>query len=669
MDGALNTPRPAGAPPAAAGAAPPAASRPLPAVTSADPEARIPAVMSSVFLELLAADATAVEFERPLVEARARGEDAAAIAELERAKLLALRIRETLERRRRREAELAALYDTASDLAALRDLDAVLRAIVHRARGLLRTDVAYLSMLDDTGTETYMRVTDGSVSARFQRVRIPLGRGLGGLVAQTGQPYSTANYLPDDRFRHTDEIDGSVADEGLVSILGVPLLLGRRVIGVLYAANRSERPWARDEVALLSSLAAHASVAIDNARLLDETRAALDELNRATGLVRAHSAAVERAAEAHDRLAGLLLRGGGVEDVAAAVTEVLGGTLAILDADGHVLARVGDPRLSPPDPGTLRGALATSRATGRSVPCAGSWIAPAAAGAEQLGVLVLGRDDLDDADQLILERAAMVTALLLLFRRSMAEAESQVRGDLLDDLLAEPMRDADGLIERARLLDVDLTRPHAVVVSRTAAADRRRVAFAAGQVASPRSGLGGEFRGLAVLLLPGLDAGEAARLVARELAAALGNPVTAGAAGPAARPDALVGAYAEARRCMDSLLALGREGAAASVEELGFVGVLLGDGRDVGGFVTATIGPVVAYDERRGTQLVHTLTEYFAHGGNLARTAAALHVHVNTVGQRLSRIEALLGDDWQQPDRSLEVQLALRLYRLGPALS
>ncbi|MEU4754624.1 GAF domain-containing protein, partial [Micromonospora tulbaghiae] len=259
-------------------------------------------VMSSPveFLELLAREAAAVEFEGPLVAARAAGLPAERLAELEQAKVVALRVRALLARRRRRETELSGLYDTASDLAGLRDLDDVLRAIVHRARILLGTDVAYMTLNDDERGDTYMRVTDGSISARFQRLRLELGDGLGGLVAQTGTPYVTSNYQEDERFRHTGEIDGGVGEEGLVAILGVPLRLGSSVIGVLYAANRSARPFAREEVSLLVSLAAHAAVAIDTARLLAETRAALAELSAANSTIRAHSSSVERAAAAHD---------------------------------------------------------------------------------------------------------------------------------------------------------------------------------------------------------------------------------------------------------------------------------------------------------------------------------------------------------------------------------
>jgi GAF domain-containing protein len=291
------------------------------------------------FFELLAREAPPVDFETPVAEARAAGAPPGAIEELERAKVAALRVRALLARRARREVELSALFETAGDLAGLRDLDAVLQAIVRRARQLLNTDVAYMTLNDAGRGDTYMRVTDGSISIAFQRLRLPLGAGLGGLVAQTGAPYASSGYLTDDRFRHTTSIDQGVAEEGLVGILGVPMRLGDRVIGVLFAADRSERSFAQEEVALLCSLAAHAAVAIESARLLQETRVTLEELSAASEVARVHSEAVERAARAHDRMTDLVVRGGGVEDVAAAVTDVLGGAILVLPPTAAVSPR------------------------------------------------------------------------------------------------------------------------------------------------------------------------------------------------------------------------------------------------------------------------------------------------------------------------------------------
>ncbi|MFF0696607.1 helix-turn-helix domain-containing protein [Streptomyces tendae] len=617
------------------------------------------------FLELLARGASADAYEQPVLLARAEGGPADRIDALERAKHLALRVRSELEGRRRREAELSALFETAHDLAGLRDLDAVLRAIVQRARSLLGTDVAYLSLNDPERGDTYMRVTEGSVAARFQQLRLGMGEGLGGLVAQTARPYVTDDYFKDARFQHTGTIDAGVRDEGLVAILGVPLMLGHHVIGVLFAADRRARVFEREQIALLGSFAALASAAIDTANLLAETRSALAGLERANEIIRDRSGVIERASDVHDRLAELVLRGGGVHDVAAAVSQVLDGTVEFTDAAAA-------PEY----------ALEASRADGHVVRHKDDWIAAVAAGDELFGALVLrGHPGLDPVDQLTLERAAMVTSLLLLARRSAAEAEQRVRGELLDDLLDARDRDPRLLDDRARRLRADLSAAHVVLVARidATAADadqeataRRRLWAAASHLAATRHGLAAARDGGTVLLLPLEDGDEAtdlARRTARHLGRAVHEAVTVGASAPvrdlAARPDTVAAAHTEAGRCLDALRLLGRCGDGAAAEDFGFLGLLLAGDQNVPGFVERTIGQVVAYDERRGTELVRTLDAYFSCGMSPARTKEALHVHVNTVAQRLERVGRLLGDNWQSPERALEIQLALKLHRLS----
>jgi hypothetical protein len=580
---------------------------------------------------------------------------------------LALRVQRTLSQHRRRENQLSALFDTAGDLAASRDLDAVLQAIVRRARMLLGTDTAYLTLPDEDAGDTYMRVTDGSVSALFQGLRLQLGDGLGGLVAQTARPYATPDYRTDARFHHTRSIDAGVLDEGLVGILGVPLVLGSSgsqpgtVIGVLFAADRSPRPFTPDEVALLCSLAAHAAIAIDTARALEDTRTALAGLARANAVIREHSAAMQRAEEAHDRLTDLVLRGGEVPAVAEAVAGLLSGTVTIHDPDGRPLG-AGPADAAPAE------AVADSHASARAVRHAGRWVCAVLAGQELLGSLVLeGRPHLDDPDRRLFERAGVVTALLLLLRRSVAEAENRVRGELIGDLLHVPQRDPVGLTERGRRLGIDLGRPHLLLVAEAAPDSGHRLAEAAGRYLFGRSGISAEQAGAVVLLVQydGSSPGETARDAAAHLGRLLGAPVTVAAADPASGPQALVAAHAEAVRCLRALQVLGRTGDGACPADLGFLGVLLGNAHNVDGFVTDTLGPLLAYDERRGTELVRTLDAYFRSGASLTRTKDCLHLHVNTVVQRLDRIQALLGEDWNSPARSLELHLALQLHHLA----
>ncbi|MEU9618222.1 helix-turn-helix domain-containing protein [Streptomyces sp. NPDC087228] len=638
-------------------------------------------------LDLLADDAPAEALGAVSSQARADGVPAGDLAEVERATATALRIRGALRQHRRRELQLTALFDTAGDLAASRDLDEVLNAIVRRARMLLGTDTAYLTLPDEEAGDTYMRVTDGSVSVLFQRLRLELGHGLGGLVAQTASPYATPDYRTDDRFHHTRNINAGVLDEGLVAILGVPLLLGSsrggtgKVIGVLFAADRAPRVFSPDEVALLCSLAAHAAIAIDTARALDDTRSALDELAEtnaelaeANAAVRAHSAAMRRAEESHDRLTDLVLRGRDVKEVAAAVAGLLDSPLTIHDPGGRPLAAVRpdgtDFAVDSMDAGWLAETAEESRTGARAVHRDGRWICAVLAGRELMAGLVLHRRrQLDDSDRRLFERASVVTGLLLLLRRTVAETENRIRGELITDLLTDADRDPAGLAERGRRLGIDLDRPHLLLVAEGGTRERLVPAAMRYLFGGEIHGVSAEHHGNVVLLIGAGDPGPAAGDVARAAAAQLGQlvqaPVTVAATGPARGARELASAYGEAARCLRALRVLGRTGEGACVEELGFLGVVLGNAQDVDGFVSATLGPLLEYDARRGTHLIRTLGAYFGSGGSLIRAKDELHVHVNTVVQRLDRVQVLLGRDWNEPGRALELQLALRLHALA----
>ncbi|MGW4159096.1 helix-turn-helix domain-containing protein [Streptomyces sp. NPDC004788] len=300
----------------------------------------------------------------------------------------------------------------------------------------------------------------------------------------------------------------------------------------------------------------------------------------------------------------------------------------------------------------------------------GTWIAPVIAGSEDLGVLVVrAATPLSGEDERLLELAAQSVALLILMQRSTAVAEGPVRDELLDDLLAEPQHAPQQIAQRARRLGIDLREPHVVVVARPEGGEQGRAVVWASSYAYRMSGLKTVQGGSVVLLLPGVDASGAAQAVSGELAPLLGHPVSVGAAGPGWSPDGVGRLFQEAMRCLDAMSALGGAGAAASAEDLGFLGLLLSDDHDVDGFIESAIGPVLDYDAERVTDLIHTLEAYFASGGSPTNAAEALHVHPNTVSRRLERIGELLGPEWQKPGQVLEVQLALRLQRTRAVLA
>jgi PucR C-terminal helix-turn-helix domain/GAF domain/GGDEF-like domain len=585
-----------------------------------------------------------------LLRLLARGAPAAELGEVAdesgEARELALRVRAAFDSRRRREAELTALVETARDLAALRDPGGILEAIVRRARTLLGTDVAYMTLYDPHAGDTFMRTTDGSVSAEFQRVRLSLGDGLGGLVASTHKPYWSADYLADHRFQHTGTIDSAVGDEGLVSICGTPLLVEDQFVGVLFAANRSPRPFSPDQVALLGSLAALAAVSIV------QTRSAAE--------VRRHTAGVERAAAAHDRFAELVLAGGGVDDITKALGDLLGGWVVLLGTEGERLSSHGQaPEADPVAPQAVEQTLRT----GRLAQSRDRWAIVVKAPQTHLGVLVLGGvRDLDEADQRTVERASVVSALVMLFERTAAEAEQRVRTDLVSDLVSG-RGDPSALQARVRAEGLDAARSHAVLVAQASDGTPRRTLLMAAHAAAGPGSVVGEHDGRVVALVPSDDAHASAAELAKRLARL--GAVTVGAAGPVTLAGGLPAAWSEAVRAVRALVALGRSGSGASSAHLGFAGLVVGSDPDVHRYVTQHLGPLLDYDARRGSELVKTLQAYFDAASSPRHAASALHVHVNTVSQRLERIGSLLGPDWQRPDVALELQLALRLRRLS----
>lgn len=602
--------------------------------------------------------------ESALLHLLAHGADHSTIAATDtdpELKELALQIWAAADVRRRREQELEALVDTATDLAAMTDPSFVLDAIVRRTRMLLGADVSYLTLADPERGDTYMRATAGSISADFQNLRLDPGDGLGGLAASTLKPYWTPDYRADDRFQHTGAIDSAVGDEGLLAICGTPLVVKDEFVGVLFAAHRTARAFSPDEVALLGSLATLAAVAIVQVGALDRAERALAELHVAHEDARRHADGVERAAAAHDRFAQLVLGGGGVGDITAALPGLLGGWAALLDPEGR--RRSASPNA--PETTAVESSHVSARelATSARLTRVGEeWIVPVAAVDDVLGHLVVGGvEALDEADARTIERAAVVTALVLLGERARIDTVLRRRSDLMANLLSG-RGDTDALGGSLRALGIDPSAPTCVLVARAEQpVDLRSLALSVGAQLPPEALVGERGRDIVVVM-----AGSDSSALARDLAGRLArhHSVTVGGAGPSVGVEALPATHVQARRTLDALLALGRAGEGAATEDLGFAGLIVGDSPDVDSWIRSVLGPLMDYDERRGTELVKTLDGYFASGASPRHAATSLHVHVNTVTQRLDRIARILGSSWTDPSRALELQLALHLRRL-----
>ncbi|MGW4525683.1 helix-turn-helix domain-containing protein [Amycolatopsis sp. NPDC004378] len=515
---------------------------------------------------------------------------------------------------------LRELYDLVLRLSAVHDLDALVQEVVDHARRLLGVDVAYLALAEPDGS-LVIRVTDGSLGPRLRGVVLPPHGGLAGQVADTGEPVQSADYLGDAALTHLGEVDRVAEDEGLRTILGVPLRLRGKVAGVLMVSQRAVRRFTAAESSLLTSLGSFAAIAIENAKLVTALAAANDRLERAVRL--------------HDRLSEVALRGGAPEDVVIPLSELVPGLVLVADEHDEVraAARAGTLVAARLDgkPSTLFTGARRTRAGERAV------TVPVASANAYFGALQVVPDaPLDEADVRLLERSAMTVALVA----SVERAERRTAEELVEHVVTRRVREIPAYAR-------DLRHPHLVVVTE----DPRLRALAP---------LSSTVDGRVVALV---RAGEAT-----VRAWSLG---TTGLAGPATGAAELADAYDDAVACLRALEALGRTGSTASPADLGPYRYLLSQtGREEANtFAGRTLAPLLTHDEDRGTDLVRTAEVFLRHGRRKTPAAEELTIHPNTLYQRLDRITALLGEDWQEGDRALDVQLALRIHRLSLGLT
>ncbi|GHE01099.1 helix-turn-helix domain-containing protein [Streptomyces alanosinicus] len=618
-------------------------------------------------LRLLAEEAPLDSYEELLLRA---GQEctAAERLRLEQAVRLAYVIHASQGRRRQREDALAELVDTARDMTHPHDLNELLSVITRRLRRIINADLAYICLREDED-HLVLRAAEGATTAITPGMHLDGGPGHQAIV--TGAPLWTADYLRDPALEHCPEADEVIRAEGVKSLLAVPLIHGDSALGVLFCASRSVRRLTPDEIGLVCSLAALGAVAIERAERLQDARSEVSALELDGFRARTTMARLEQLGDSHGRMMSLLLSGADLATVAQAAADALDSTVQLRDPAGRIMAATAE--LADLDEAAVARTSWEAHAYRTPVPHGeGTWVAPVLAGAENLGFVVLRPSTaLVGVDQQLLRLATQSFALQLLLQRGAAVTQAPVHDALFDELLALSSRgpqQARHLEQRLSGIGLDLTEPHVLLAVRPEGGGYGRAIVWASSYAHGQAGLKTVQDGCIMLLLPGTDASAAARSVGGELTALLGHPVTVGAAGPGRDPGDVGRLHAEALRCLEALTTLDASGSTAALEDLGFMGLLLSEAHDVSGFVATAIGPVLDYDRTHATELTETLEAYFATGASPSKAAETLHVHANTVSRRLERITALLGATWQQPDRVLDVQLALRMHRMRAVL-
>ena len=530
------------------------------------------------------------------------------------------------------------LYEIVSTVGSSLDLDEVLAAVVRLLSDASAVHACFVYLIEDD------RLVLRAASAPYADLvgEIALEKGIAWWAVEHGEPAFTQNAVDDPRNEFVAELE----EEKFQSLLSVPISGREDVIGAISMHTEAPREFTAEEVELLTSTASLVGGAIENARLYEETRQRVGELEHLTQLAET----LARAQQLGEVLPAVAERTRQLLRSRSCCVYMLDGGSEELRlrafAPANEEARVAI-RLSELGPEIAR--------SGRSASVA----VPIVADDELLGLISAeGTTEVDLARAAANQTAVAIKKIELIERLT----EKNLIKDFFEQLAGG---NAIGGVEgRAARLHCDLDRTYVVVevLPPDEAVEKAIAATVPGSLFDHRDE---SSRGLLRVPLTG----EAA-LVEKIQAvhAESGSQVSIGISNPCTGASSFQAGFEEAGHALLGSVIRGTPGV-MTYEELGPYKYLLRMSLDssVRDSQRDLVAKIAEYDRQRQTSLLRTLEEFLRRRGNISATAEALYVHPNTLRQRLRRIQELSGIDLRKEDWLL-IEIAVKMVRLQEAL-
>lgn len=175
------------------------------------------------------------------------------------------RLKDELEDKAR---ALRTLVDVGLILNACHEMRALLDLSMKMATKAMNAEASALMLIDELTNELVFEVTEGEKGEKIREIRLKMGEGIAGWVAQEGKPLVVKDVSKDERFASfIDQKSGFITR----SIIATPLKGKIKTIGVIEAINKIGKPFDESEIEFFTLLANQVALAIENARLYSYT--------------------------------------------------------------------------------------------------------------------------------------------------------------------------------------------------------------------------------------------------------------------------------------------------------------------------------------------------------------------------------------------------------------
>jgi len=457
---------------------------------------------------------------------------------------------------------------------------------------------------------------------------------------------------------------------------------------VLTVASRAVREVGEDDLAFMSAVVQLGAIAIERAHR-----------HRAQALANEQ---LQRIIESQRTLLREVLAGESLKTLTVSLGDLLDGPVLVVDFFSNYVLGSGCPVPALYDDAgwsrwlagagsrelvsVVRDAIEFQRKSSVALPVGeGSFIEatiqPLTIDDELVGALLtFGQDMSSDLRELMLESVSFALSVQLMRSVIQFRVETRTLTELFFEIVERRWRDADDVLARARHLGLALTAPLRMIVidfpdhsdqrSNLTVEGHRTVGMLARQQNIPMHVV--MVGGGLVCLLPdeeGPRSGALTRLgqhISEAISQTFGQaPIVV----LGERFEGMEPLAKEWERCWRMIRVARNYGKSGflQVPDLGPVPILMGaaDSADVRVFVDGTIGKLVEYDRRTGSDYLETLTAYLRSGCRSQPCANAMGLHVTTLRYRLSRIADLFRIDVESPDRRFAVELAIHLHELA----
>ena len=162
-------------------------------------------------------------------------------------------------------------------------LEGVLKLIVTLTANVMKAKICSLWLLDEKNKELKIRATQAMSEEYLKERSLKVGEGIVGLIAKEKKPVIIPDVLKDPIYKEKE----LAKKEKLVSMLSVPMMIKKRIIGVINCYTTTPYKFTKSDINLLNTVANQAAVAIENTELLVKTRVIQEELEARKKIERA----------------------------------------------------------------------------------------------------------------------------------------------------------------------------------------------------------------------------------------------------------------------------------------------------------------------------------------------------------------------------------------------